>query len=223
MYTPTKWEDHTSSLPGVFKVVPYDEANDLYKISEGGTIMVQGTPQDQTHFNNMETGILDVHLALATVFNYTRQTAWGLDDTTSEIEKWTAAYDAAQAGVNAKILDAQIAFPIMLNYVRQTVWRLDDDESQIESWIAAHNILEIGTISLTNTLSFPFNNSIKSVALTRRQNTTNYIVLTDIAAFTGNVGDVEVSDKLVNGFKIAYTGSASAATIQYTVIGGFNE
>jgi len=36
----------------------------------------------------------------------------------------------------------------------------------------------------------------------------------------GNPGEIVVSDKLVNGFKIAHTGSAPSVTIKYTVIGG---
>lgn len=158
MYTPTKWEDHTNSLPGIFKVVVYDEANDLYRITEGGTVMVQGTPQDQTNFGNMEAGILD----------------------------------------------AQTATALLLNYARQNAWEM-----------------ETGTVTLTNSLAFPFNNSKKTISLATRRESTNYVVLADVAAFTGNAGELEISDKLTNGFKLAYTGSASSVTVNYTVIGGY--
>jgi hypothetical protein len=41
--------------------------------------MQQGTPQDQTRFNNIESGIVDVHAALALLFNYARQQAWEVE------------------------------------------------------------------------------------------------------------------------------------------------
>lgn len=173
MYTPTRWEDHTNSMPGVYEVKPHDEAKDQYTIKEAGAVMVPGTPQDQTNFNNMEAGVLDAHIVASA----------------------------------------------LLNFARQTGWRVDE----IESWVKAHNIIEAGTASLTNSLAFPFNNSVKSVALSKSQNTTNYIVMAEVSSYVGNVGEVVISDKLVNGFKIAYTGSAQSATVKYIVIGGFNE
>lgn len=117
------------------------------------------------------------------------------------------------------IFDVHIAASLLLNFSRQTGWRVDE----LEKWVKAHNIIEVGTSELTNNLRFPFNNSKKSVALQKTQNSTNYIVMTSVLSSSGNVGEVEVSDKLTNGFKLAYNGSASTATIKYIVIGGFNE
>lgn len=81
-------------------------------------------------------------------------------------------------------------------------------------------ICETGTVSLTNSLAFPFNNSRKSVALVHTQNDTDYVVYTEIQSATGNPGEIVISDKQVNGFKIAHTGGASAVTVKYYVIGG---
>lgn len=81
-------------------------------------------------------------------------------------------------------------------------------------------ICETGTASLTNSLAFPFNNSKKSVALVNQQNDTDYVVYTEIQSATGNPGEIVISDKQVNGFKIAHTGGASAVTVKYYVIGG---
>lgn len=115
------------------------------------------------------------------------------------------------------ILDAHISLGTLINFVRQMGW----DVADIQDWIQEHDSFEIGTVTLTNTLAFPFNNSQKSVALAKARNTTNYVVMTDVTAFTGNVGEIVVSDKLVNGFKIAHTGSASSVTVKYVVIGGY--
>lgn len=79
---------------------------------------------------------------------------------------------------------------------------------------------EKGTVNLTNTLVYPFNNSVKSVALTVNQKDTNYIVVAEVTAASGNAGEIVVTDKLTNGFKIQYTGSAKSATVKYAIIGG---
>ena len=81
---------------------------------------------------------------------------------------------------------------------------------------------ETHTVTLTNTQEFPFNNSAQSVALTTERDNTNYIVQILAVSAVGNPGVIEVTDRQVNGFKLGFTGSASSATITYTVIGGFD-
>lgn len=156
MYNWQRWLDHVTRPSNVFKVV--DNKDGTWTITPAGTVMQQGTPQDQTHFNNMEAGILDAHTAISLLTNFARQNAW-------EIER--------------------------------------------------------GTIKLTNTLKFPFNNSQKTIALKTVRDITDYAVIVDVTGFVGNVGDIEITDKLINGFKLAYNGGASEATIDYVVIGGY--
>lgn len=81
-------------------------------------------------------------------------------------------------------------------------------------------IPETGTITLNNTQSFPFNNSIQSVGLIQTRLSLNYEVFFDVLSTNGCVGNVIISDKLLNGFKIAFDGSATSVTIQYRVSGG---
>lgn len=77
------------------------------------------------------------------------------------------------------------------------------------------------TVTLTNTQSYPFNDSKKTVSLGTVRNTKNYTVLVEILSKTGaGVGDIEITDKLTNGFKIAYTGAASSVTVNCIVQGG---
>lgn len=64
-------------------------------------------------------------------------------------------------------------------------------------------------------------NSQKTVALQMQRPSRDYIVITEASNVKGNLGQIEVSDQLSNGFKVAYTGSATAATINYIVIGGY--
>lgn len=101
------------------------------------------------------------------------------------------------------IFDAHTAVQILLMLARQNSWEV-----------------EVGSVSLTNTYTYPFNNSKKSVALAHTKEDSNYVVLTEVTSFSGNVGEIVVSDKLTNGFKVEHTGSASAVTVKYIVIGG---
>ena len=76
-------------------------------------------------------------------------------------------------------------------------------------------------VALTNSQTYPHNNSQKTVAFeTYRNKTDYYVYLEVIASSGGSVGDVVISDKLVNGFKVAYTGSATSATVRCHVFGG---
>lgn len=79
---------------------------------------------------------------------------------------------------------------------------------------------EIGQVALTNSETFPFNNSIKTIALQKQRDNLNYRVITEVISADGEVGNVIVTDKQLNGFKIAFTGSAKNVTIKYYVQGG---
>lgn len=82
-------------------------------------------------------------------------------------------------------------------------------------------VFEKGTIELKNSLGYPFNNSCQTIPLKEVSDTTTYTVICEIASSDGIVESLVVTDKLVNGFKLAYTGSAKSAVINYTVIGGY--
>lgn len=99
------------------------------------------------------------------------------------------------------VFDAHVALELLLNFARQNAWEI-----------------EHGSVALTNSYDYPFNNSKKTVALAHISG--DYIVIPEVASFDGNVGEVLISDRLENGFKVEYTGSAKSATINYTVIGG---
>ena len=159
MYDWTHWLDHVTNPSNVYQLV--DLGGGLVQLTLAGTVMQQGTPQDQTRFNNLEGGVFDAHAALALLFNYARQQAW-------EIEH--------------------------------------------------------GTVTLTNSEKAPFNNSKQTVALATVRESTDYLVMYEVASYTeeaGSVGDIVISNKLINGFKMEFTGSTSSATVNYVVIGGY--
>ena len=107
--------------------------------------------------------------------------------------------------------DGDVASKLIVNALRQHIW-----QSEAEALVC-----ETGQVTLTNTLKFPFNNSVSTVALTNVRDNLNYMVVIVSVTGDGNVGEVEVTDRLVNGFKLAYTGSSPSVTVKYAVIGGY--
>ena len=81
---------------------------------------------------------------------------------------------------------------------------------------------ETMNVTLTNSQSYPFNNSQKTIALATERNHMDYTVTAEVVEYAGGFpGDIVVSDKLLNGFKIAFAGSATSVTLKIYVKGGF--
>lgn len=121
--------------------------------------------------------------------------------------------------VCARVLTAKDINDIHDNIVtlKGAVDTLQEDDAKL----TARTNPVTGTATLTNTQAFPFNNSKTTVAIATRDNV-NYAVDIYVSESTGNVGDIIISDKLVNGFKVEFTGSATSVTIKYVVLGGMN-
>lgn len=91
---------------------------------------------------------------------------------------------------------------------------------------------EMHLIYLYNTAGYPANNSKKTIALKQPRNNTDYIVAVRVASAVmpngvaidgdpaGTAGNIVITDKLLNGFKIAYTGNAKEVTLEVEVQGG---
>lgn len=114
------------------------------------------------------------------------------------------------------IQDSHTAFAVLLQYFMQ-----------FERWVrekiadyAAEFLNEIKTVTLNNSDIFPFNNSAQTISLTTVRKTLNYDVTWEITSTNGNVGDIIVTDKQLNGFKIAYDGSAASVTLKIRIKGG---
>jgi len=81
---------------------------------------------------------------------------------------------------------------------------------------------EKGIAVVTNSQAYPFNNSTKTVALAEERKTLDYVVVVEVSRETGGfAGEIKITDKQINGFKIAYTGGAREVELSYTVIGGY--
>ena len=80
---------------------------------------------------------------------------------------------------------------------------------------------EVIEATLTNSQVYPHNNSTKTLQIVTPRNTKDYTITVEVVSVTGGaVGDFEISDKLLNGFKIKYTGSASSVAVRCYVRGG---
>ena len=80
---------------------------------------------------------------------------------------------------------------------------------------------EVVRVTLTNTQAYPFNNSKKSVSLSHYKTNTNYLVQPEVVSYEGGgVGDIEITDKLLNGFKIEHTGAAKTVVLDLHISGG---
>ena len=81
---------------------------------------------------------------------------------------------------------------------------------------------EIGTVTLTNTLGLPFNNSARTIPLVNRRLSLDYGVeiISAVAADAKPIGDILATARQLNGFNLSYSGSASSVTIKYRITGG---
>lgn len=80
---------------------------------------------------------------------------------------------------------------------------------------------EIKTQQLSNSLVYPFNSSSTSISLQNARNNINYTIQYEVTSITGGfVGDIVISEKTINGFKISYTGSATNITLKIYIKGG---
>lgn len=80
---------------------------------------------------------------------------------------------------------------------------------------------EVIEATLTNSQVYPHNNSTKTLQIVTPRNTKDYTITVEVVNVTGGAaGEFEISDKLLNGFKIKYTGSASSVAVRCYVRGG---
>ncbi len=117
-----------------------------------------------------------------------------------------------------------MAIGLHTNALIQHKSQLDANEKEIaslENSVDKLHTVETGTVTLTNSAKYPFNNSQKTVSLSATRNTPDYVVITEVKSFSGNVGEIVVTDILANGFKMAFTGSATSVTVGYKILGGY--
>lgn len=82
---------------------------------------------------------------------------------------------------------------------------------------------ESQTVTLTNAGKYPFNSTINSpttVALEKSRKNLFYTVEATVTGHNGETGDIHITDKALNGFKVFYDGAGKSATILLRIKGG---
>lgn len=162
----------------------------------GGAVVQEGTLLDQTHFNGMEAGIEDANLAhklLAICVRWMERRLKTVESVSS-----TGAADIAVIKTKDTTQDSRLTV--------------------LESETAA----EVKDLVLTaNSNPWPFCNDEKSVVLTTARKNTNYTVDVYVKSVTGGLlGDITVSSKGTNSFKIRHDGSAKSVGLVLKITGG---
>ena len=126
-------------------------------------------------------------------------------------------HNAENCGVDAET--AGKLFSFAHQQVSNRLVSLDNHAALVDSEILG----ETQEITLTNTQSYPFNSSVDSpvtVALQQVRKNLFYTVEASVKSHSGLVGDIVVTDKALNGFKIAFTGSGTSVTLTVRIKGG---
>lgn len=79
---------------------------------------------------------------------------------------------------------------------------------------------EYGEVSITNTNKYPFSSSAVTVPIKEKRSHLDYEVSVEVVETDGNVEHIDVFDKQLNGFKIAFRGSSKKLKVKYKVTGG---
>ena len=128
--------------------------------------------------------------------------------------------DAANLGqAENGLLDTSIALQILLQayyaHRRESVAHHDLMDAEV--------LGETQDVTLTNTDHFPFNSTNHTpvtVNLTKKRKNLFYTIETEVKSHTGEVGNIEITYKALNYFKLNFTGSGSKAVITTRIKGG---
>ena len=115
--------------------------------------------------------------------------------------------------------DAHIATQILLFYAMQNQRRDDTHQALMDGEVLG----ETKDVTLTNKSSFPFNSTIDiptAVNLTKTRKNLFYTVETEVKSHEGEVGEIVVTNKALNGFKIGFNGAGSKVVVTVRVKGG---
>lgn len=151
------------------------------------------------------------------VFNYQIEVG---NAATVTITAGTGAYASADdlAEVSIHVSANELAIRQAVVALLQDERRLGTLEEKHDALVAAVFSTETGTTVLSNTKEYPFNDSKKTVAITQTRQTLFYDVETTVVSYSGGLpGNIIVSDKQLNGFKLEFDGSAKSVTVAYKI------
>ena len=194
-------------------------------------------------------GLSDHKNAIATLANLIRQNKWDVDAAIKALRAQDASFasmlqtelaalkakdtgfasdiaglkstDAAHtsnitalqtAAEDADLRLLELAFAVRMNVVHTT---------QLDRILME----ERHKVTLENTLAFPFNSTVNSpatIALDKVRDNAEYSVEAEVLSHDGPVGEIEVTAKARNGFKISYSGSGASVALLVKVKGGMS-
>lgn len=164
---------------------------------QDGKVIQQGTLLEQDQFNRMEVGISDSNMAANII----------------HIMLLWFGHRLGVLETSSNSHDTDIAS--MKNTDTQQNSRL----SALEPEVAA----EVKEVTLKNGSKWPFGINEVSVGLAKTRKNANYGVDVYVKSCTGGrLGDITVSGKLTNGFKLKHDGSAQTVVVVVRVTGGMN-
>lgn len=79
---------------------------------------------------------------------------------------------------------------------------------------------EFGEVEITNTNKYPFSSPAVTIPIKEKRANVDYTVQVEVMETDGNIEVVEILDKQLNGFKIAFKGSAKNVKLKYKITGG---
>ena len=235
MFNQTFWRDHVTQYRDRYRETENPDGTFTHTRVEGEVIQ-EGTPHNQNNMNALGFGIQDAHIAAAISLFFDLQSQ-RVEETNPDL------YDSLCAGkvlafgllqeqrANGNALEAVGA---ELERVAETSSLTERDESLAAAMLAFGNLQqqmlnderfsliasealgESHTVTLTNNQKFPFNSTVDSpvtVALTTRRKNLFYSVEPEVTANVGPVGEIRVTDKQLNGFKVSFDGCGKSVSV----------
>ena len=203
-----------------------------------GTDTLDTTAQDlSAAVNEHEADIVKIVLSLANEYTEDTSVGYSIGDyctyenrlyrCTTPIaaggEAWDATHwEAVNFGDIVEAAETKIGTDTLDTTAQDLSAAVNEHEADISD-LKDRTAVVSGTVTLTNSQTYPFNDSIQTVAIANTRDNMDYVIDWVVTASSGgNVGDILISDKLLNGFKIEFTGSATSVTIKYLVVGGMD-
>ncbi len=142
------------------------------------------------------------------------------DQTGAVIQQGTLQDQAHFNNMEEGVADANFAAQILTEGYLQLRRIQEHNDAEIFAEILG----ETHTVTLTNGKAFPFNSTVSSpttVALTKNRRNLYYSVEATATQVSGGLlGDIHITGKALNGFKVSFDGSAKSVTLELKIKGG---
>lgn len=189
-------------------------------VDQNGNVIQQGTLVDQDHLNNQEVGIFDNNNLIAEMLRILF-----LND--KRVESLEGRSTTNEDDIAAQVKKEARDIAILTKQESEDAQNDRQTAAELLRSILLHDTEidalkgEVITTTLTNSQTYPFNNSKKTIALSGPKVNNDYTVDVQVNSVTGGaVGDFYITDKLTNGFKLEYTGSATSVVVALHIRGG---